>query len=234
VAGFTHLLAWFHIYPPQFYGRAASYFLTGPFNALPTSVPPLLMVVYILYKMVFPWRRRQSWWSAKQQVWIAPFGHISFFIVYVADMMTSLNKITASMVESVCYITSGDFFVDHRKDAPPIESHVSPHCGPTTITARYITPMILILPLCWRMMQCLRQYYETQQRWPYVANAIKYGLSSSVVLFGIFNPFYLTHDIVPRSEVLPYQVIWIIAFLISTLYSCEYSRVAGYVMQFIW
>jgi len=184
------------------------------------------MVVYILYKIVSPWHRRRHWWEAAYQVWISPFGRLSFFTTsYVADMMTSLNKITASTVSTACYIASGDFFIDHRPGAPTPQAHFSPHCGPTTITARYITPIVLILPLWWRMFQCLRKYYDTQHRWPHIANAVKYGLSSSVVLFGIFNPFYLKEHIAPESHIMAFQATWIIFFVGSTLYSCEYKEV---------
>jgi len=183
------------------------------------------MVVYTLYKMISPWQRRRHWWEAAYQVWISPFGRIDFFTLYVANMMTSFNRITASLMESICYIASGDFFVDHKPGAPPPQAHFSPHCGPTSLTARYLTPIVLILPLWWRMFQSLRGYYVTQKRWPHMANAVSYSLSSSVVLFGIFNPFYLSHYSAPESHMIAFQAIWIVLFVASALYSCKSSSI---------
>jgi hypothetical protein len=37
-------------------------------------------------------------------------------------------------------------------------------------------------------MQNLRRYRDTHNRWPHLANAVKYSFSQSVVLFSVANP----------------------------------------------
>jgi len=77
---------------------------------------------------------------------------------------------------------------------------------------------MIFLPLWFRLLQCLRRYYDTATRWPFIPNAIKYGLSMSVVLFGIFNPQY-GHSIISRHMVTPYQFVWILSYGATTMYT---------------
>jgi hypothetical protein len=37
-------------------------------------------------------------------------------------------------------------------------------------------------------MQNIRRYRDTHNRWPHLANAVKYSFSQSVVLFSVANP----------------------------------------------
>ena len=61
---------------------------------------------------------------------------------------------------------------------------------------------------------CLRRYMDTRKRWPHLANAGKYALSHSVVLFGVFH-----HTFTDSKSIDSYRVYWIISLVISTLYS---------------
>ena len=61
---------------------------------------------------------------------------------------------------------------------------------------------------------CLRRYMDTRKRWPHLANAGKYALSHSVVLFGVFH-----HTFTDQKSMDSYRVYWIISLVISTLYS---------------
>jgi len=55
-------------------------------------------------------------------------------------------------------------------------------------------------------------------------NAGKYTLASTVWLFGVFNPFYNGgHKSAPQGQVIAFQVTWVVLFLSSTMYSCEYE-----------
>ena len=55
---------------------------------------------------------------------------------------------------------------------------------------------------------------DTRKRWPHLANAGKYALSHSVVLFGVFH-----HTFTDPKTIDSYRVYWIISLVISTLYS---------------
>lgn len=43
--------------------------------------------------------------------------------------------------------------------------------------SKVLAPIVVILPLWWRFMQCLRRYHDTNQRWPHLANATKYAMA---------------------------------------------------------
>jgi len=77
-----------------------------------------------------------------------------------------------------------------------------------------IVPLISGLPLWWRFMQCLRKYKDTQQRFPHVANAGKYALAFSVVLFGLFHS-----ELKDPDGMSPYKAVWILFMVASTLYT---------------
>ena len=58
---------------------------------------------------------------------------------------------------------------------------------------------------------------DTRSRWPYLGNAFKYAFAQSIILFGVFKPHLRSP--VDSARITPYQVIWILAFICSTLYS---------------
>lgn len=86
----------------------------------------------------------------------------------------------------MCYMGQQDYIKDHRGGAPT--SATPPSCGPNSIAQRYIAPLVIAYPLWLRLLQSLKRYYLTAKRVPPLPNAIKYGLSLSVVLFALFNP----------------------------------------------
>ncbi len=69
-----------------------------------------------------------------------------------------------------------------------------------------VLPACTVSPLWWRFCQCLRQSYDSKNRWPYLGNAAKYFCAAQVAMFGVFDPQ-------KRGS-----VIWIIAFVCATLY----------------
>jgi len=172
--------------------------------------------------MIFPWSTKRIMWWILLQIVMSPFGSITYREIYFADTLTSFNKISASIVRGWCYILSGDFFDDHKPGSPlPPMDDTSCSCGIDGVTERYLVPLVIFLPLWFRMLQCLRAYYNTDSRFPYVPNSIKYGIAMSVVLFGIFNPFYPTQDSKEGAHqgLIAYHVLWSFAFFATTFYS---------------
>lgn len=176
------------------------------------------MGIFMVYKMIFPWYQRKAMWAIILQIVISPFGKTTFCETFFADVLTSFNKISSSTVLAGCYFFSGDFYADHMLPVSAVTSAESRSCGPTSMTQRYIAPMVIFLPLWFRLLQCLRRYYDTATRFPFIPNSIKYGLSMSVVLFGIFNPEY-SHSIISTHMITPYQLVWIMAYATTTLYT---------------
>jgi hypothetical protein len=58
---------------------------------------------------------------------------------------------------------------------------------------RYIIPVVCALPLWFRFCQCLRRYYDTNQRHPHLSNALKYALSHLVVIMVAYHPTFQHH-----------------------------------------
>jgi EXS family len=69
-----------------------------------------------------------------------------------------------------------------------------------------ILPACMISPLWWRFLQTIRQSYDTEQRWPYLGNSLKYFLAAQVAMLGVYHPS------------LRQSSIWICSFVIATLY----------------
>jgi hypothetical protein len=69
-----------------------------------------------------------------------------------------------------------------------------------------------------RFMQNIRRYKDTHKRWPWLANAFKYALAQSVVMFSYGNPNLSKGGDHPR-HMAPVQVVWILLFVTSTLYT---------------
>lgn len=82
---------------------------------------------------------------------------------------------------------------------------------------RIVIPLLSALPLWFRCMQCLRNYFNTHQSIPHLANACKYALSHSVVLFGVFHStFHDPHGIHSMST---YKAMWLLSLCFNSLYT---------------
>lgn len=53
---------------------------------LPAPVFPLLLLAFLLYRAVFPWRLRRGVWIAVRNVLMAPFKPVSFRDSYAASV----------------------------------------------------------------------------------------------------------------------------------------------------
>ncbi len=47
----------------------------------------------------------------------------------------------------------------------------------SVLYSKILAPVVVILPLWWRFMQCLRRYHDTGNRWPHLFNAAKYSMA---------------------------------------------------------
>jgi hypothetical protein len=90
-----------------------------------------------------------------------------------------------------------------------------------------LIPLICLLPIWFRLMQCLRRYHDTRLRWPNLANAAKYSLAQIVTLFGTFHPLFMFNNakmrVAGHNEVNDvggmFQVFWVSIFICSSVYS---------------
>ncbi len=197
---------------------------------LPSGAYPAFLVFYTLRCLFFPWRMRKGLWASVGNVLCSPYYPATFFSTYVADVFTSLIKVLQDWAWTFCYLMSGDFLITEHK----FFKHPSRRWQSSVAYVNVIIPLICLLPIWFRLMQCLRRYADTGKRWPNLANAAKYSLSQTVTLFGTFHPLYMYNNAQRRfaddddihEEPLPrnlFQFFWVGLFIASSLYSFSWD-----------
>lgn len=212
---------------------------------IPSGYVPVGFVVYITAK-VLPFSywagfasspRNSAVWAGLAQVPLAPFGKVTFLTGYVGDIWTSMVKVSVDLAYTACFIASGDWTVEIDVLAAQREAAAAAAAaaaggsgamlGPGKIDTcfnsfffkRALIPLLSALPLWLRMMQCLRKFLNTRQRWPHLANALKYAFAHSVVLFGVYNAATFSAASSAEGSGSPLKVFWILAMVVSTLYT---------------
>ena len=195
---------------------------------------PLVLVLYTISRLIFPWKQRSGLWKAIGCVVSAPLSSPSFYHTYVADVFTSMVKVFQDILWTICFFFSGDFLISE------FETDVTPHKWQTHVWYKNVAiPLICLFPLLIRFNQCLRRYTDTGKRWPNLANALKYAMSQTVTLFGAFHPLYLLYSnnrndihfqdddntsnssspLFDSSGTDLFQIFWMGVFIASSLYS---------------
>eukprot|EP00735_Rhodelphis_limneticus_P013844 TRINITY_DN779_c0_g1::TRINITY_DN779_c0_g1_i1::g.18421::m.18421 TRINITY_DN779_c0_g1::TRINITY_DN779_c0_g1_i1::g.18421 ORF type:complete len:669 (+),score=115.52,sp/Q55B06/SPXS1_DICDI/29.11/3e-80,EXS/PF03124.9/1.9e-74,SPX/PF03105.14/1e-12,SPX/PF03105.14/0.00027 TRINITY_DN779_c0_g1_i1:66-2072(+) len=176
---------------------------------IPLYYFPLMLYLYMIFKLTFPWRKRKFFFIMLLNIVISPFGAVTFREWYGADILTSMAKVLTGLGYSTCFFVTGDFL---RIDMPIAESE---YCSEERMVyGKIMVPLMCALPLWFRMMQCFRRYTETQKRWPYLANAFKYAFAHTCVMFGAFH-----HSFKDSSALTPYKATYITFLALSTLYT---------------
>jgi hypothetical protein len=170
---------------------------------------PVSMVVYFIYKFIMPLDTRKRWKLMLYQVLAAPMYKVSFRDGYIGDILTSLVRVFIPMCFSFAYLLMSilAWFSNDIKSASSVSKL---WWSENWVFKHLIIPFITLFPLWIRLMQCLRRSIESGQRFPHMANALKYTSAITVISFGTFQPE------------LRNQIWWIFCFIIATLY------------QFIW
>lgn len=180
---------------------------------LPTGAYPFMLILYTVKKLIFPLRTRIPLWKSILVVITSPLNSSSFFQTYVADVFTSMVKVFQDLLWIICFVFSGDFLLSEDN----LGDH--PHAWKDAFWYKHVAiPLICLAPLWFRFNQCLRRYYDTNKRFPHLANAFKYALSQCVTLFGAFHPLYLLHYHTGFGTNL-FQMFWMGLFICSSLYS---------------
>ena len=171
-------------------------------------VYPISLFLYFVLKLFTPstvisyWHTRKTLLESFGQILLAPMlpsGKIRFRDGYIADVLTSMVKVLVDVAYSGVLCLAVLY--------PPINDHV---------LASVFVPLICCLPLWLRFAQCLRRYYDTQQRWPHLANAIKYAIAHSVVIISSFHPSFTDRS---TNEWQNYRLVWLCSATVSTLYT---------------
>ncbi len=157
------------------------------------------------------------------EVGIAPFGTVTFFTAFIGDILTSMVRPFVDIAFTLCFYFTGEW-KRHGASASAKElAKESIHvCRDGFIFSNIVVPMVISLPLWWRFAQNLRRYYDTRKRTPHLPNALKYAISHTIVLFGALHAEF---GRISSKGTTAYQIMWIIAFGISTLYTFSWDVV---------
>ena len=121
--------------------------------------------------------------------------------------MTSLVRVFGDLAWSVCYVISGEFY-SHENETLGHDS-----CSENKTMRNIILPILYALPLYLRCAQNLRCYLLSKEP-VHLANAFKYALAESVLVFGLLHaPHKEEHN-----DDSTFHTVWIIAFVLATLY----------------
>lgn len=136
--------------------------------------------------------------TAMKHVVLAPFSRsVQFIDFFVADQLTSQNRMLYDLNYSVCFIVTGSFLQEDDYQ-----------CNGPNRRGKWI---LAFLPAFWRLMQCLRRYYDTRLVFPHLANGGKYFTAILVTLFAVLY-----------SENRQYEslrIAWICFAVVGTLYA---------------
>jgi len=81
----------------------------------------------------------------------------------------------------------------------------------------YVGPIIVALPLWFRLAQCLRQYYDSYNKMK-LLNALKYAMGICVVVTGSFHPKLRRHGEI-REPGEGIRAAWITSVVVATCYA---------------
>ena len=187
---------------------------------------PLSLAVAALLYVLSPFNKQKRVFARGiVKAVTAPFSEVSFFSVYVADVMTSLVKVFGDLAYSFCYFGTGEWLALNgqnttdcgnvtKADLPNLRDHDCT-CEHSDALKWVVYPLLSSLPLWFRFMQNLRKYRDTHRRFPFLANGLKYAVAQTVVVFGIFNPSLAKTHV----DMTPARAFWILAFVASTCYT---------------
>jgi len=174
------------------------------YMGVPSVMWPLFLIISVFFWVLFPFDSmyRSSRWTFLQillSVMMSPMGLVRFIDFFVGDILTSMVKTLFDFEYTFCYYVTGDWLIGSPT-----------RCNDVNAVA---LPVLSGLPLYWRLMQCLRRYYDTGMKHQ-LLNALKYLISLSVVLFSTLNG-----NLQGEHGWDPLRLAWLGSFIIATLYA---------------
>jgi len=131
----------------------------------------------------------------------APFSKAVFKEAFFADQLTSMVRLFQDLAYTVCYYTTGAFLTS--------DPSLSQTC---TNTVGDYAWLLALAPFWFRLMQCLRRYYDTRYAFPHLANALKYLIAIAIAVLNILANHFYQHRTAVRA-------IWITVAVIGTVYA---------------
>jgi len=183
-------------------------------SEIPERILPLLLWIITALILVnpFKWLIRKGRWGVfkvTMRILLAPFYRVRFGDFWFADQLNSIVVILLDIEFMLCFY-SYVWPLDKNEDGKI--------CNKNTY---FVRPIISCLPAFWRLMQCLRCYYDTR-RYPHLINAGKYFTTFPVViLFALYSVDResLTEGLLDELRDNIYLSAWIVSSFIHALYT---------------
>uniref|UniRef100_A0A7S3VHH0 EXS domain-containing protein n=1 Tax=Chaetoceros debilis TaxID=122233 RepID=A0A7S3VHH0_9STRA len=167
---------------------------------------PLILFFFCAIKTMLPWtRRRQQFWTVVSYTLGAPLYDVSFRDGFIGDIFTSMVRPMQDIAYTSFYLLGGlQGWWLYRNQTT--EDQMNQPVESSWLLHTIVLPACTVSPLWWRFCQCLRQSFDSKQRWPYLGNAAKYFFAAQVAMFGTFDPQKKGSS------------IWIVACVCATFY----------------
>lgn len=183
-------------------------------SEIPERILPLLLwiITAIVLLNPFKWLIRKGRWGVVKvmmRILLAPLYRVKFGDFWFADQLNSIVVILLDLEFMLCFY-SYIWPLDKNEDGK--------ECNKNTYVVR---PVISCLPAFWRLMQCLRCYYDTRH-YPHLINAGKYFTTFPVViLFALYalDRESLTEGLVDEIKENPYLPAWMVASFVHAAYT---------------
>jgi hypothetical protein len=172
----------------------------------PLALALTLIIIVILPFHMFHLSSRLTLLKIIGNLLITPFGRADFRECFVADILTSMVIPITDTMYMFCYFFSNTWFYF------PYDNHNKCHD-----INRFAGPCLTFLPYGWRLGQCLKKYYETRMT-SHLINGLKYLSAITVILLNALHT-----NLEEESNWGPIRWIWLIAVVISTLFSYSWD-----------
>ena len=182
-------------------------------SRIPIKVLPLIMWLLLIVFILNPFnvllrKARYHFLLAFMRVLLSPFFFVYFSDFFLADQFNSSVAIFLDIQYLVCYVASH-----------PWTGNLD--TGKCTFSTNGIRPVISVLPALWRLLQCLRAFYDTR-RVKHLVNAGKYFTTFPLVILATLFAVKEKED-VPQyfdfDDAGWILICWVIVAFINSVYT---------------
>ncbi len=192
-----------------------SLLISSPFtDEIPGKIVPLIMwlsfIVFLVNPLnVFKRKGRLSLLLVFVRILLAPFTFVYFGDFWLADQLNSTVAILLDLQYMTCYMIADTWYGN-------VNTAVC------TSSSNGIRPVLSCLPALWRLLQCLRCFYDTWQK-KHLLNALKYFTTFPVVVFATMFATKVTSSFtiwsLNFSDVGWILILWLISAFVHALYT---------------
>lgn len=189
--------------------------ISSPFtNEVPGKIVPLIMwlsfIVFLVNPLnIFKRKGRVSLLLVFVRILLAPFTFVYFGDFWLADQLNSTVALLLDLQYMTCYMIADTWYGN-------VDTSVC------TSSGNGIRPVLSCLPALWRLLQCLRCFYDTWEK-KHLLNALKYFTTFPVVVFATMFATKVTPGFViwklNFTEVGWILILWLISAFVHAVYT---------------